>query len=74
MSRSALSYIIKRLEIMQLSESDELRRFEADDQEKCTVRWQAQTGLFILHDLDRDAYYYFDNLDLVAIEIYELLG
>ena len=74
MRQSALTHIIQRLELMQRSHHEELRRFEAHGLEKCLVEYHPQGQIFLVHDLDRQATYSFDNIDLVAIEIYELLG
>lgn len=72
--KSVLSGIIQRLEIMTKSGELEVRRFEIDGIEKCHVTYYPEDQAFELYDSQRESTYRFDNLDLVAIEIYELLG
>lgn len=74
MKKSILSDIIQRLEIMTQSDQEvEVRRFEVEGIEKCQVSYYPAEESFSLYDTERDATYRFDDLDLVAIEIYELL-
>ena len=64
MRRSALTHIIQRLELMQRSHHEELRRFEAHGLEKCLVEYHPQDQIFLVHDLDRQATY---SLSLIHI-------
>lgn len=74
MKPSVLSGIIQRLTSMTLSENDiEVRRFEVDGNEKCQVSYHAESESFEMTDRETNATYQFDDIDLVAIEIYELL-
>lgn len=75
MKSSVLSGIIKRLEIMINSDNEsEVRRFEVDGVEKCQVIFLPAEASFELKDSESNTTYRFDDIDLVAIEIYELLG
>lgn len=75
MKKSVLSGIIQRLEVMTQSDQEvEVRRFEIDGNEKCQVSYYPAEESFTLYDTELDATYRFDDLDLVAIEIYEMLG
>lgn len=76
MKSSVLIGIINRLEAMVNSSTDEpeVRRFELDGVEKCQVVYHASDDSFELNDRQRGTVYRFDDIDLVAIEIYELLG
>lgn len=72
---SQLVAIIKRLEAMTEASDGEVqvRRFEKDGVEKCTVSYDSATETFELTEGDTKEIYQFDNIDLVAIEIYELI-
>ncbi|MCI1903934.1 YkuJ family protein [Enterococcus hirae] len=72
---SQLVAIIKRLEAMTEASDGEVqvRRFEKDGVEKCTVSYDSATETFELTEGDTKESYQFDNIDLVAIEIYELI-
>lgn len=76
MKASVLTGIIHRLEAMVKSDHQdvEVRRFELDGQEKCQVRYYSEEDTFELIDSHNQSSYRFDNIDLVAIEIFELLG
>ncbi|MBS4749492.1 DUF1797 family protein [Granulicatella sp. zg-ZJ] len=74
MKSSQLAAIIRRLEAMVEDTSDvETRRFEKDGVEKCVVRYNHETESFELEETGTNQPYQFDELDLVAIEIFELL-
>lgn len=75
MKSSVLTGIIQRLEVMIQSEQEsEVRRFEVDGEEKCQVTYFSEEEAFELKDSLRNTTYRFDDIDLVAIEIFELLG
>lgn len=75
MQPSQLSAIINRLEAMTTDDSEvEVRRFEKEGEERCTVRYDRETDSFELEDYSvKDTTFQFDDIDLVAIEIYELI-
>lgn len=75
MKPSVLTGIIQRLEVMLNSDEEvEVRRFEIEGIEKCIVSYYPKEESFELKDTQRGTTYRFDDIDLVAIEIYELLG
>ena len=76
--KSKLLAIIKRLEAMMEAETQEtqVRRFEADGVERCVITYHPQDnelGTFELTETATNQTYQFDDIDLVAMEIYELL-
>lgn len=75
--KSQLGAIIKRLEAMTDVENHEpqVRRFEVQGQERCVVTYipQDEVGTFELKDLATQETYQFDDIDLIAMDIYELL-
>lgn len=74
MKPSQLSAIIRRLEVMMEDNGEvEVRRFEKDGNERCIVRYNRESEMFELEETAGNQTYQFDDLDLVAIEIYELL-
>lgn len=75
MKASVLTGIIQRLVSMVSSENEvETRRFELDGVEKCIVTYSAELDSFELTDRETNSTYQFDDIDLVAIEIFELLA
>ena len=75
MKSSVLIGIIQRLEAMVNTDNEtEVRRFELDGFEKCEVTYFGEEESFELKDSERNTSYRFDDIDLVAIEIFELLG
>ncbi|UUX34195.1 YkuJ family protein [Fundicoccus culcitae] len=75
MKPSVLTGIIQRLEAMTTTDNEiEVRRFELNGVEKCQVSYDRSTEMFEMTDRETNGVYQFDDLDLVAIEIYELLG
>lgn len=75
MKPSVLSGIIQRLVSMVTSDNDvETRRFEVDGVEKCLVTFTRENESFEMTDRETNTTYQFDDIDLVAIEIYELLA
>ncbi len=73
MQSSRLEAIITRLKAM-LSDSEiEVRRFEKEGVEKCIVRFNKESESFELEDLTINETFQFDDIDLVAMEIYELI-
>lgn len=80
--KSQLLAIIKRLEAMVETDSHEpqVRRFERDGEERCTVTYRQpneddenSTGMFELTETNARQSYQFDDIDIIAMEIYELL-
>ncbi|WP_054665877.1 YkuJ family protein [Lacticaseibacillus camelliae] len=75
MKSSQLVAIIKRLEAMQESEdgSVQSRRFEKDGVEKGEVTFDPATETYSLEEIATHQKFEFDDIDLAAIEIYDLL-
>ncbi|MGY3778874.1 YkuJ family protein [Isobaculum melis] len=75
MKSSQLVAIIRRLEAMRESTDAEVqaRRFEKDGKERCLVQYDAKTETFELEEYVYHQTYQFDDIDLIAIEIFELL-
>lgn len=74
MKASQLKAIISRLEAMLADDSQiEVRRFEADGEERCLVRYHRENESFELVDRTINESFQFDDIDVVAIEIFELL-
>lgn len=75
MQSSQLVAIIKRLEAMIEAQDSEVqvRRFEKDGEQKCTVTYDKATETFELTESSSDQPYQFDNIDIVAMEIYDLI-
>ncbi|MBM7708290.1 YkuJ family protein [Enterococcus lemanii] len=75
MKHSQLVAIIKRLEAMIEAQDNEvqIRRFEKEGVEKCTVSYDHSTETFELTESQSNQPYQFDNIDMVAIEIYDLI-
>ncbi|MGX7199891.1 YkuJ family protein [Enterococcus nangangensis] len=73
---SQLVAIIKRLEAMTEAQDSEVqvRRFEKEGVEKCLVTYDSTTNTFELTESDTHQSYQFDNIDLVAMEIYDLIS
>ena len=73
--KSQLGAIIKRLEAMTDAEELQVRRFEVQGQERCVVTYipQDEEGTFELKDSATHETYQFDDIDLIAMDIYELL-
>ena len=75
MKSSVLNGIIQRLEAMTHTESDvEVRRFEIEGVEKCQVAYVKESETFELTDQQSGSVFQYDDIDLVAIEIFEMLG
>ncbi|KWX90245.1 hypothetical protein AS222_08185 [Enterococcus faecium] len=51
----------------------QVRRFEKEGVEKCTVTYDKATDTFELTETDTHQQYEFDNIDIVAMEIYDLI-
>ncbi|MBE9390352.1 YkuJ family protein [Vagococcus salmoninarum] len=75
MKHSQLVAIIKRLEAMTEATDNEIqvRRFEREGNERCIVTYDSANEMFELTESDTQQVYQFDDIDLVAMEIYELL-
>ncbi|CAJ1227140.1 MULTISPECIES: YkuJ family protein [Lactiplantibacillus] len=75
MEKSELSAILKRLEAMRAAETTEVqsRRFEKEGVERGQVAYDPATSTYTLQEFKPDQTFEFDNIDLVAIELYDLL-
>lgn len=75
MKNSQLVAIIKRLEAMVEAQDTEVqvRRFEKEGTEKCLVTYDHSTETFELTETASNQPYQFDNIDIVAMEIYDLI-
>lgn len=75
MTSSQLVAIIRRLEAMKedLESEVQVRRFEKEGYERCIIAFDATTGTYELEESATHQIYQFDDVDLVAIEIFELL-
>ena len=75
MKHSQLVAIIKRLEarIEAADNEVQVRRFEREGVEKCIVSFDKSTETFELTESDTHQSYQFDNIDIVAMEIYDLI-
>lgn len=75
MKPSVLSGIIQRLTSMMASGNDiEVRRFEVEGVEKCLVTYISESDSFEMTDRVSNDVYQFDDIDLVAMEIYDLIA
>ncbi|MGX7091295.1 YkuJ family protein [Hutsoniella sourekii] len=75
MKSSVLIGIINRLEAMTHAEEEaEVRRFELEGVEKCQVTYFPKEESFEIKESATGQSYRFDDIDLVAIDIYELLA
>lgn len=77
MKPSNLRSIILRLEAMieDKTEDVQVRRFEVDGVERVVVEYNRDRDVFIMndHSVDIVETQEFDNIDFVAMEIYELI-
>lgn len=75
MTTSQLVGIIRRLEAMlEDTESEvQVRRFEKEGNERCIITYDAKTETFELLETATQQVYQFDDVDLVAMEIFEVL-
>jgi len=75
MDKSELTAILKRLEVMRSTDSTEVqgRRFEKEGVERAQVTYDPATSTYTLQEVNHDQTFEFDNIDLVAIELYDLL-
>ncbi|AXY25150.1 hypothetical protein CL176_03395 [Suicoccus acidiformans] len=75
MKASVLTGIIQRLEVMtHATDEPEVRRFELDGVEKCQVTYYPEEDSFELKESETGTIFRFDDIDLVAIEVFEMLG
>ncbi|VDG17486.1 YkuJ family protein [Lactiplantibacillus mudanjiangensis] len=76
MEKSELTAILKRLEAMRNTEATEVqsRRFEKEGVERGEVAYDPATSTYTLQEFNPDQTFEFDNIDLVAIELYDLLA
>lgn len=75
MSHSHLYEILKRLDAMMKDESGDpqQREFMQFGVPVCKVTYNQEQGQFIVERYEPDQRMYFDDVDLVAIEIYDCL-
>ncbi|WP_047390055.1 YkuJ family protein [Pisciglobus halotolerans] len=75
MKSSQLTAIIRRLEAMVEDKDNEVqvRRFEKNGEERCLITYDTKAETFELEEHETNQVYKFDDIDLIAIEIYELL-
>ncbi|ATO42973.1 YkuJ family protein [Loigolactobacillus coryniformis] len=76
MKSSQLVAIISRLEAMQQGSADDevrTRRFEKNGAERGLVSFDPQTETYELEELTNHQKFEFDDIDLIAMEIYDLL-
>jgi uncharacterized protein YkuJ len=73
--KSHLKAIISRLEAMvESTDSDtQMRRFEKEGELKAEVTFNKEDQTFIMKDIDGNFTSTFDDIDIVAMEIYDLL-
>ena len=75
MENSQLVAIISRLDAMIKSADDEVvsRRFEKEGEERGLVTYDPKLNAFELEEISTKQKFQFDNIDLAAMEIYDLL-
>ncbi|AMB92828.1 DUF1797 domain-containing protein [Aerococcus christensenii] len=74
MKPSQLKAIISRLEAMTAEGSEiDVRRFEKEGQERCLVRYDREADSFELTEPGADQVFSFDDIDLAAMEIFDLI-
>ena len=75
MENSQLVAIITRLDAMAKSGSDEVqvRRFEKNGSERGQVAFDPTTNTYTLEEMQTHQKFEFDDIDLAAIEIFDLL-
>ncbi|MGO5155484.1 YkuJ family protein [Ligilactobacillus ruminis] len=76
MENSQLVAIIKRLDAMSNNEGNEVssRRFEKDGEERGFVTFDPVTKTYTLEEIVSKQKFEFDDIDLAAMEIYDLLN
>ena len=76
MENSQLVAIIERLDAMMKADTNEVqsRRFEREGQERGFVTYDPATQTFELEELATHQKFDFDDNDLAAMEIYDLLN
>ena len=76
MENSQLVAIIERLDAMMKADTNEVqsRRFEREGQERGFVTYDPETQTFELEELATHQKFDFDDIDLAAMEIYDLLN
>lgn len=72
---SKLAAIISRLDSMttDVEEEQASRRFEKNGQQVAIVTYDSETKTFNLAEIKSQQKFEFDDIDLVAMEIYDLL-
>lgn len=75
MEQSKLRTIISRLEAMIKDQTGEIqvRRFEVDGVERAKVTYDQTKKIFTVQDYSIDEELAFDNMDFVAMEVFELI-
>ncbi|MGL5900976.1 MAG: YkuJ family protein [Lactobacillaceae bacterium] len=73
--KSELAGIISRLVAMQDGNGEiKTRHFEKNGEDLAKVTYDEDNQIFQIDELKNGESYKFDNIDLVAIEIYDILG
>ncbi|SEM69754.1 Uncharacterized protein YkuJ [Ligilactobacillus sp. WC1T17] len=74
--KSQLVAIIQRLEVMANTEGNDVtsRRFEKNGEERGFVTYNPATGIYSLEEVASKQKFDFDDIDLAAMEIYDLLA
>lgn len=75
MKESSLRQIISRLEAMVEDKTSDVqtRRFGVDGEERAVVTYDRNRDVFILQDHSVEEEMTFDNIDFVAMEVFELI-
>lgn len=75
MESSELLTIISRLEAMIKDKTDDIqtRRFDVDGVERAQVTYNHDTGIFTVLDHSIEEQLKFDNIDFVAMEVFDLI-
>ncbi|KRM20329.1 hypothetical protein FC40_GL000131 [Ligilactobacillus hayakitensis DSM 18933 = JCM 14209] len=76
MENSQLVAIITRLDAMAKTESDEIqtRRFEKNGEERGLVQYDPATSTYTLEDMSTHQKFGYDDIDMAAMDIYDLLN
>ncbi|MFT8325187.1 YkuJ family protein [Oenococcus sicerae] len=74
-TESEITPIIDRLEAMVMDDSDsiQVRNFDLYGLNLASVSFDHETGIFTIQAFRDNQVFKFDNIDLVAIDIYEIL-
>lgn len=75
MIETDLTRIIERLDAMKKDETDDvqIRYFQKEGQTRTKAIYNHISGLFTIVDLETDVHFKFDNIDMSAIEVFEMI-